>query len=74
MKSTLNEQIINFSGSTSTEIVEQIKDWIVEEFGWEADGDILYVNSKQKIGFKFALSGTTLQVMPVNSLVAGTAG
>lgn len=72
MKSTINEQTISFTGATSLEAVEMIKNWMAEEFGWEVDGDNVYFSESQKIGFKFALASTSLQITPVNSFAGGT--
>lgn len=71
MKSTVNEQFVGFSGTTAAENADLIKIWMSEEFGWIVDGDNVYFDEKQKVGFYFSASGATLYINPVSPFVKG---
>lgn len=69
---TLNEQTKIFTSDSVVQVVEDIKAWLADTFGFVHDGDYIYLSEDKKIGIYFFLSGTALRLSAKNAVVTTT--
>ncbi len=63
---TMNEQNYIIKSTSAEEVIEEIKAFLADEFGWVVEGNDVYVDEKKKIGLQFGISGASTTLCAIN--------